>query len=269
MSEVNGACACKGIRTCLLCETEKKRKESESNDVPIKKLKFCSKCGNKAWSPEIQHDEHLDKSDGFKIEGIYVVEECITPEEEAFLVSRIDEKEWTDSQSGRRKQDFGPKVNFKKRKCKLGEFKGLPEYIEKVFYKLKRDHSDVLNDFIPVELCNLDYQPSRGAAIDPHKDDSWLWGDRLVTINYLSSTILTLTRPEQPAIEIAIEMPPRSLLVLHGEARHDWLHAIKRQDIKARRMATTLRELTPRFLPGGEDYEKSGCDVLRVAANYV
>lgn len=34
----------------------------------------------------------------------------------------------------------------------------------------------ILEDFRPVEQCNLDYSPERGSAIDPHLDDAWLWG---------------------------------------------------------------------------------------------
>ena len=53
--------------------------------------------------------------------------------------------------------------------------------------------SDVLGDFEPVELCNLEYLPQRGAAIVAHKDDTWLWGERLVTVNLLSDTVYTMT----------------------------------------------------------------------------
>ena len=51
-----------------------------------------------------------------------------------------------------------------------------------------RSNVTSLNDFRCVELCNLCYEPDRGAAIDPHKDDEWLWGERLVTLNLLSDT---------------------------------------------------------------------------------
>lgn len=48
-----------------------------------------------------------------------------------------------------------------------------------------------LRGFRPAELCNLDYSPARGSAIDPHMDDDWIWGERLVTLNLLSPTYLT------------------------------------------------------------------------------
>jgi len=47
-----------------------------------------------------------------------------------------------------------------------------------------------------VELCNLNYSPHLGSCIDPHFDDSWLWGERLVTLNLKGSTVLTFSRAD-------------------------------------------------------------------------
>ena len=44
-----------------------------------------------------------------------------------------------------------------------------------------------------MELCNLEYSPGRGSCIVPHLDDTWLWGERLVTINMMSETYLSFT----------------------------------------------------------------------------
>ena len=61
------------------------------------------------------------------LHGLKVIPEFITVEEEQRLVEDMDTLPWDKSQSGRRKQNFGPKTNFKKRKVKLGEFKGFPQ----------------------------------------------------------------------------------------------------------------------------------------------
>ena len=91
-------------------------------------------------------------------------------------------------------QDYGPKVNFKRQKLKLGSFCGLPPFSRPLVERM-RGLVDTLADFTPVELCNLDYQPERGAQIEAHRDDSWLWGERLVTVNLLSPVLLTFTYP--------------------------------------------------------------------------
>lgn len=156
-------------------------------------------------------------------------------------------------------------------------------------------------DFSPVELCNLDYRPERGAAIDPHLDDSWLWGERLVTFNLLSDTVLTFSTPNHtpspqvtmetqnhtpnptpsshatvanhtsdptPSSQVAVEisMPRRSLIVVSGTARGDWLHSIQRQHVTSRRVAITLRELSEEFLPGGPSHLPVGSSLLHTAS---
>lgn len=82
---------------------------------------------------------------------------------------------------------------------KIGEFKGFPKFTETMINKFQ-DFPE-LSNFDPVELCNLEYTPERGSSIDPHVDDFWLWGERLVTVNLNSSTVLTLV----PCSKVACE----------------------------------------------------------------
>ena len=263
-------CACKGIRTCLLCETLKFTNQSKDNYFnEHQKYIYCSECHDKAWPSHISdHLFHKDNLDFISIKGIFVANEIINPTEESYLVNEIDKIEWTQSQSGRRKQDFGPKVNFKKKKCKIGNFKGFPKFTSFLTEFIKNQF-DCLNDFSPVELCHLEYCPERGSSIDPHFDDFWLWGERLVTVNLLSQTILTLTKPNDSEIEIRIDLPARSLIVLYDEARYKWHHSIKREDIQSRRIAMTWRELTPQFMLGGQYYQQIGKDILNIAKNQI
>lgn len=131
-----------------------------------------------------------------------------------------------------------------------------------------------LAGFQPVEQCNLDYHPERGSAIDPHLDDSWLWGERLVTVNMLSDTSLTLSLeqglPESglgDEVRVAVPLTRRSLVVLYGEARHRWKHAIHREDVQARRVCSTYRELSGEFLSGGDQAEL-GLQLLHIALSF-
>ncbi len=74
------------------------------------------------------HEDAVVDSNSVHLEGVSVVTDFITPEEELFLVEEIRKSEWKESQSGRRKQDFGPRANFKKKKWKMGSFTGLPNW---------------------------------------------------------------------------------------------------------------------------------------------
>jgi alkylated DNA repair protein alkB family protein 4 len=82
----------------------------------------------------------------------------------------------------------------------------------------------------------------RGSSIEPHFDDFWLWGERLVTLNLQSDSVLCFTNENQPGIEIHVPMFRRSLLIVYGPARHLWKHAIHRSDILNKRLAITMAQ---------------------------
>lgn len=106
------------------------------------------------------------------------------------------------------RQDYGPKVNFKKRKLKAGDFCGLPSCSRDIVARMRL--SPVLRDFFPVEQCNLDYDPERGSAIDPHWDDCWLWGEHLVSLNLLSATVLSMSCDSEESLQLFPACLPRS-----------------------------------------------------------
>jgi len=163
-------------------------------------------------------------------------------------------------------QDFGPKVNFKKSKVQVGSFAGLPSYSRLLIDRFA-SYSCLLG-FVPVELCNLEYLPDRGSAIDPHHDDWWLWGERLVTLNLLSDTVLSFTDDGQPSLSVLVGLPRRSLVVVSGPARYRWKHAIQRRHVTSRRLAMTFRELSAEFAEGGAS-DAVGKELLTIASNYV
>lgn len=229
---------------------------------------FCPECGDLAWIDD-NHDMHQQNSgvDSVKIKGIFVAENFVTQDEENTLIKLIDTStSWVPSQEGRAKQDYGPKVSFLKRKVSVGDFKGFPDYAQSLFQRMQTAYQDRFQDFIPVEFCILEYTPERGSYIRPHYDDTWIWGDRLITVNLLSDTCLRLSREFNiPPFEILIKMPARSLLVIYGEARYEWHHSINRYDIKSRRIAMTWREFGEEILH--EDEHKEFVDQILTIAS--
>uniref|UniRef100_A0A5K3FRG9 Fe2OG dioxygenase domain-containing protein n=1 Tax=Mesocestoides corti TaxID=53468 RepID=A0A5K3FRG9_MESCO len=269
-------CACRGIRVCSLCEQEKHTSGLLKNSSEFVQLAFCSQC-SKAFSDESPGKPACpDHSDGFKFFGITILDEFLSEEEEADLIRKIDASPWVPSQSGRSKQDYGAKVNFKKRRISTKYFTGLPDYsrslVERLHHRM-RNNGARFKDFYPVELCNLEYLPERGAAIVPHLDDTWLWGERLVLLNLASPTRMTFTLPANgPGVpgeweryktfaasylppsqaglppSVAVSLPRRSLLIIADKARFTWLHAINRNEVLMRRLSLTMRELSNEFL---------------------
>ena len=53
---------------------------------------------------------------------------------------------------------------------------------------------------------------------------------------------------ENGEVEIDVPMPPRSLLVMSGDARYLWKHSIRRSEITKRRLCITIRELSSEFV---------------------
>ncbi|XP_053312802.1 alpha-ketoglutarate-dependent dioxygenase alkB homolog 4 [Spea bombifrons] len=300
-------CACKGVRSCLLCESV--------NDGVVLQMER-NRAHSFIYSPNKGMALGIENTDSagwwIPFPGVCLIQDFVTQEEEKEMVHLMDQEEWKPSQSGRRKQDFGPKVNFKKQKLKVGNFSGLPSFSQRLWHRMKE--YAVLEGFLPVEQCNLDYHSDRGSAIDPHFDDSWLWGERLVSLNLLSNTVLTMTTDSVDSIqlmatgegtqssaiidlkpnnfhhtdvpgssffddesqtklvpcsdvEVAICLPRRSLVVLYGEARFKWKHAIHRKHIKDRRICCTFRELSEEFSPGGKE-ETLGLTLLQVALGF-
>jgi alkylated DNA repair protein alkB family protein 4 len=267
-------CACKGIRKCALCEHEK----GSGDAVPaVKKFLLCAKC-NRCRSISDETMDMLLAADCNGectlelIDGVFLKENFLTEDEENLLMDHINRTNWVESQSGRFKQDFGPKVNFKKKKLKTDQFIGLPSYSRFLVERLQSLRE--FEDFVPVELCNLKYLKERGASIDPHVDDVWVWGPRLVTFNLMSHTMLTMT-PSADLLatglvdncEILIPLRRYSLVCLSHDARYKWLHSIKRGHILNVRVAITLRELSSTFKTSLPECE-TGWLVEQIASSY-
>ncbi|BHF64324.1 alkB, alkylation repair 4 [Sparganum proliferum] len=285
-------CGCKGVRVCKLCEGRKAFITAPSVEEKFAEFAYCEKCGH-VYIDSLTLSSCEDHIDGPTFHGVTLLLEFISEAEEEALIHEIDMSPWVPSQSGRYKQDYGAKVNFKKKRVALGAFTGLPSYSRKLVKRLHqrmRETDPSFSEFYPVELCNLEYLPQRGAAIVPHLDDSWLWGERIVLLNLASETNMLFTLPmktsslsDSPAADerdrykefsnkflpdevarlpprVTVHLPRRCLLIMSGPPRHLWLHEINRRDIKARRISLTLRELSYEYLPNHEHLKPYASD---------
>ncbi|PNF16603.1 hypothetical protein B7P43_G06429, partial [Cryptotermes secundus] len=230
---------------------------------------YCPWC-KKAWPgwDVFTYEEHLNHSGtSLDFPGIFIKLDFLNVAEEECLMSGIDKMAWDPSQSGRRKQNFGPKCNFKKKRLKLGNFKGFPGFTRFVQEKFK--DVNILKGYRTVEQCSLEYSPTRGASIDPHIDDCWVWGERIVTVNLLADCILTMTQyhGEASHVVVRVPMPRRSLLVMYGPARYLWEHTVLREDVLQRRVCLAYREFTPTYLEGGK-HACEGSVILDMARNF-
>ncbi|XP_023015241.1 alpha-ketoglutarate-dependent dioxygenase alkB homolog 4 [Leptinotarsa decemlineata] len=297
-------CGCKGRRTCLICEKEYNIKVENTVNRESDYYIYCPICNRAYPGWNVKDNEHPNHT-GTPIEfpGIYIDLNFLSEQEEKKLIDDIDMIPWDLSQSGRRKQNFGPKCNFKKRKIRPGNFNGFPESTKFIQDKFKT--VPMMEGFKTIEQCSLEYNPERGASIDPHIDDCWIWGERIVTVNLLSDSILTMNFLDKPSRYnldcvktypsvltesgnfnlsgkcyevkpfetsfnhpiVRIPMPRRSLLIMYGPARYDWEHQVLREDIIQRRICLAYREFTPPYLEHGEYFEE-GKEILLAAKQF-
>lgn len=173
----------------------------------------------------------------------------------------------------------------------MGNFNGFP--LSTKFVQDRFEQIPIMKNYFTIEQCSLEYNPKSGASIDPHVDDCWIWGERIVTLSLQADTVLTLTphhikycnqynidyipniecspnstnNSNYPVDVVRILMPRRSLLVLYGKPRYLWEHCILREDILERRVCIAYREFTPPYLKGGEKFAES-CDILNKAKHF-
>ena len=208
-------------------------------------------------------------------EGLSIVPNFLTELEEASILDALDTEPqengrgWKESQSGRRKQDFGPQANFKKRKVKLGPLDD-PGWIgvhpEYSVLQVKIPTLAPLGGQCPFQVAQwsaLDYSPNSGSNLDPHVDDSWIWGGRILGVSMASSctmSFLTAQTKDGAVVEVQAVLPQRSLFIMQGPARSQWLHGIRAGSIESRRISITIRELEHNF---AKQFPELSADVVK------
>lgn len=121
----NRECGCKSFRSCFICEKEFGL--SQKDEVRDLIDSFDTTYDYDIELEKVVNRASKEVSD---FSGIKIIPDFINETEETQLIHGLDELPWDQSQSGRRKQNFGPKANFKKRKSKVGPFRGFPKSTE-------------------------------------------------------------------------------------------------------------------------------------------
>jgi hypothetical protein len=173
------------------------------------------------------------------IRGLTYVPAFITAAEERELVKHIEEGEWT-HEFARRRQHFGMDYS----KPKSAGAAPLPEWIEWI---ARRIVARGLFTRMPAQALVNEYQPGQG--ISAHKDYAPF--DEVASLSLLSGCLMEFANPATLIVE-SMWIEPQSLIVLTGEARHEWTHAIRprRSDLvegervpRQRRLSLTLRNV--------------------------
>jgi alkylated DNA repair dioxygenase AlkB len=178
------------------------------------------------------------------ISGLRYVPEYINAATEAALIQTIDAQPWlTDLK--RRVQHYGYKYDYKARgitqDLRLGP---IPDWLAGLCDRL---HAEDIFSKRPDQVIINEYQPGQG--ITPHIDCIPCFGETIASISVGSTCVMEFTRPETKE-KTAQLLEPRSLVVLQGDVRYKWQHAIpqRKADIwngqkftRGRRISLTFR----------------------------
>ena len=185
--------------------------------------------------------------------GLEYRTEFLTAHEEAELLGRIDGSEWLPDLS-RRVLHFGYKYDYSNRKLDESARIGpLPEWLMQLTYKIHASATEVAVHLLDAQrtfeqaIVN-EYEPGQGIARHIDRD---CFGPVVATVS-LGSAVNMDFGCGATGDEYLQRLEPRSLVLLHGDARWKWRHGIakRRTDIcngrkvaRQRRVSITYRTI--------------------------
>ena len=155
------------------------------------------------------------------IRGLQYIEDYITEIQHNWLLTEIEKYKWLNDLK-RRVQHYGFKYDYRARKVdmdmRIGE---LPEWLNRLSEKL---YKDAYMPEIADQVIVNEYLPGQG--ISSHIDCEPCFTDTIVSLSLGSGCVMNFTKASGKTEKIPVWLEPRSLVVLSGEARSEWLHGI-------------------------------------------
>lgn len=179
-------------------------------------------------------------------DGLTYLENYVREDEADRLVQEIDAATWRTNLK-RRVQHYGYRYDYKARQARQEDYLGpLPELFQGLAKRLTAEgHFQVVPDQVIVN----EYQPGQG--ISAHIDCQPCFGETIASLSLLSACVMRFAS-QTHSQQTEIHLQPASLLVLKGEARHLWTHAIPprktdvfegQKHIRSRRISLTFRTM--------------------------
>ncbi|CAL8336036.1 unnamed protein product [Boreogadus saida] len=159
-------------------------------------------------------------------EGLSLVEDFVSSEEEALLLAAVDWVTFDDETAQkalkhRRVKHYGYEFRYDTNNVEKDKplSVGLPDECVPILERcLKDGHIGAMPDQLTVNQ----YQPGQG--IPPHVDTHSAFEDTILSLSLGSKTVMEFRHPDGRVV--AVLLPGRSLLVMKGESRHLWSHGI-------------------------------------------
>ncbi len=152
------------------------------------------------------------------INGLSYIPDWISPDNEAELISIIDQQPWA-CDLKRRVQHYGYVYDYKARNVTRDLYLGeLPDWLQSLAQKLV---SDGLFQTTPDQVIINEYLPSQG--ISPHIDCIPCFGRTIASLSLGSLCVMDFCKVAE---KHSLMLQPSSLLVLSDSARYEWQHGI-------------------------------------------
>lgn len=191
--------------------------------------------------------DSLAVQSGIAVEGLKYAQEFISALDETALLAAVDAEAWL-SDLKRRVQHYGYRYDYKARKVDPSLYLGsLPNWIHPLAARLvSGGHMTTAPDQVIVN----EYLPGQG--ISSHVDCVPCFGPVLCSLSLGSHCMMDLECVENGE-NLSLLLEPRSLLVLSGDARYKWRHAIPGRKTdkfsgqvfrRGRRVSLTFRTVT-------------------------
>jgi len=181
------------------------------------------------------------------VSGLRFLENYVNQPEHDLILSSIDGEPWLNDLK-RRVQHYGFKYNYKSRSIDHGMYIGqLPDWSNALCRRLLADR---LISYLPDQIIVNEYFPGQGIA--NHIDCEPCFNDTIISLSLISTCVMDIINKEDPTKRLELLLPPRSLVVLSGEARYRWTHGIagRRVDefngvkiVRERRISLTFRKV--------------------------
>jgi alkylated DNA repair dioxygenase AlkB len=155
-----------------------------------------------------------------EIPGLIYVSDFVDEARETALIAAIDRRPWL-TELRRRVQHYGYKYDYKARKVTAESFLGaLPEWLLPLCEEL--EHRGFMPRVADQVIVN-EYEPGQGIA--PHVDCVPCFDATIASLTLGSSCAMDFTKVRTPE-RACLFLERRGLIVLSGEARYEWRHAI-------------------------------------------
>ena len=194
---------------------------------------------NELCSPKIMNEKSM-------IHGLTYIPNFIDKLEVKNFIDSINSEPWL-SDIKRRVQHYGYKYDYKARSIDYSMFIGqLPSWAMTMAQRL---FNEKYISVLPDQLIINEYEPGQGIA--NHVDCEPCFGDTIISISLGSSCVMDfMNLRTKQKVEVMLESG--GLIVLSGEARHNWTHGIAQRKTdnyngiktdRRRRISMTFRKV--------------------------